>query len=88
MSEPKFRLKQFVMLLGHNPNAGPETMSSDSNYRIDTGKVVKITKICPYTIGGIMRYEYEIVPGYQRPHDKVSEAWLRPLTGQEITGRI
>jgi len=88
MSEPKFRLKQLVMILGHNPNAGPEATSSDSDYRIDTGKVVKITKICPYTIGGITRYDYEIASGYQHPHDKVSEVWLRSLTGQEITGRI
>jgi len=79
MNQPKYRKGQLVMLLDHNPKLG---------------KPVKIVQIFePYFIAGRepekAQYEYEVSPGYGSSFfDKVHENWLRPLTGQEITGRI
>ena len=88
MAKPKYRQDQLVMLLDHNTQR-PMLKSTDPNYRIDAG-VVKIKKICPFTaFNGTIQYEYEVAPGYGRNLSAlVHEAWLRELTGQEITGRI
>jgi hypothetical protein len=90
MSEqPKFRLGQLVGLLDHNRKK-PGLPSTHPEYRVDTGKVVKITRVWFYKHdNGQTHFEYDIAPSYQNSFfDRVHEVWLRPLTGQEITGRV